>query len=63
MDIKLNNVFKTEFNANETFGHASSVAIGIISGLALMYKMVDRAHGGHFWKGLFTFSLVRKSAL
>lgn len=63
MDIKLNNVFKTELNARETFGHASSVAFGIISGLVLMYKMVDWAHSGHFWKGLFTFSLVRKSAL
>ena len=48
MDIKLNNVFKTELNAHETFGHANSVAIGIISGLVLMYKMVDRAHSGHF---------------
>lgn len=48
MDIKLNNVFKTELNACEIFDHASSVAIGIISGLALMYKMVDKAHSGHF---------------
>lgn len=39
MDIKLNNVFKTEFNTNEIFGRASSVAIGIISGLVLMYKI------------------------
>lgn len=48
MDIKLNNVFQTEFNAHETFGHASSVAIGVISGIVLKYKIVDWVHSGHF---------------